>query len=146
MFRKFYLLIMKTSKELKSEYNIFIKNIADYLNKLKYLMGLKEITYSFSEIDNVRDFYELNYKDPNKLGVTYDEFVTLFYAYVGEAFMFYHKGNWELSKMKNDEAYGTPIVLNWGNDGEPHARISPLVWKILIERGKFRGLLSEVIL
>jgi hypothetical protein len=47
--------------------------------------------------------------------------------------------------MKNDEAYGTPIILNWGNDGEPHGRISLWVWKTLIERGQFRETISEKI-
>jgi hypothetical protein len=136
---------MKTAKELKTDYDFFITNIPNYLDKLKQLMSLQVITYSFEEIDSVKDFYEANYKCPDKLGITYDELVYLFYAYVGEAFMHYCKGNWELSKMKNDEAYGTPIILNWGNDGEPHGRISLLVWKILIERGKFRETISEKI-
>jgi hypothetical protein len=136
---------MKTAKELKAEYTTFIENIPNYLENLKQLMKLENTTYSFTEIDKLRLFYENNYKTPEQLGVAYDELVNLFYAYVGEAFMFYHGGNWELSKMKNDEAYGTPIILNWGNDGEPHGRISPWVWKTLIERGKFRGELSDVI-
>lgn len=137
--------MMKTAKELKEVYNAFVDNIPNHLVKLKQLMKLEKITYSFTEIDELRLFYENNYKTPEQLGIAYEEFVHLFYAYVGEAFMSYHGGNWELSKMKNDEAYGTPIILNWGNDGEPHARISPWVWKTLIERGKFRGKLSEVI-
>jgi hypothetical protein len=136
---------MKTAKELKADYDFFIANIPNYIDKLKLLMGLQVITYSFEEIDALRGFYETYYKAPENISVTYHELVHFFYAYVGEAFMFHHGGNWELSRMKNDEAYGTPIILNWGNDGEAHARISPWVWKTLIERGKFRGLLSEVI-
>lgn len=107
--------------------------------------GTSETLAPDGEIDSVRAFYETNYKLPERLEVSYDELVHLFYAYVGEAFIFRHGGNWELSKMKNDEAYGTPIILNWGKDGEPHARISPWVWKTRIERGNFRGALSEVI-
>lgn len=138
--------MMKTTvKQLKVEYLNFIENIPKYHEKLKQLIGLENLTYSFEEIDRLRLFYEENYKRPDKVGVTYDELVNIFYAYVGEAFMFYHGGSWELSKMKNDEAYGTPIILNWGKDGYPHARISPWVWKTLIEREKFRGELSEVI-
>jgi hypothetical protein len=136
---------MKTAMELKAEYDFFITTIPNYLDKLKKLMGLPIFTYSFDEIDSVKDFYETNYQAPGKLGVSYDELVYLFYAYVGEVFISRHGGNWELSKMKNDEAYGTPIILNWGNDGKPHARISPWVWKTRIERGNFRGPLSEVI-
>lgn len=136
---------MKTLKELKEEYQGFVDNIPAYLERIKQLIGLEFITYSFDEIDRVKEFYQSHYKNPEELGITYDELVHLFYAYIGEAFIFYHKGNWELSKMKNDEAYGTPIILNWGDDGESHARISPYVWRILIERNKFRGLLSDTI-
>jgi hypothetical protein len=137
---------MKTAKELKTDYDLFIASIPSYLDKLKQLMGWQAITYSFEEINSIQDFYEAHYKYPEKLGITYDELAYLFYAYVGEAFISLHGGNWKLSKMKNDEAYGTPIILNWGNDGQSHARISPWVWKTRIERGNFRGTLSEVIL
>lgn len=94
---------MKTVKELMADYNFFIASIPNYLDKLSKLMGLQVITYSFEEIDHVRVFYETNYKFPEKLGISYDELVYLFYAYIGEAFILRHGGNWELSKMKNDE-------------------------------------------
>ncbi len=136
---------MISAKELKAEYIVFIENIPHHLEKIRQIMNLDKLTYSFVEIDQFKLLYELNYKTPEKLGLTYEDLVSLFYAYIGEAFMFYHGGNWKFSKMKSDEAFGTPIILNWGNDGEPHGRISPWVWKTLIERGNFRGELSGVI-
>ncbi len=135
----------KTLKELKVEFSHFIENINANLNRAKEMLKVNEITFSYDEIDNLKDLYENNYQNPEKINSSYEELADIFHAYVGEAFMFYNGGNWELAKYKKDEAYGTPIILNWGKDGFSHASISPYIWRILIERKLFRGTMSEKI-
>ncbi len=132
-------------KTIKSKYKVFSESISDNLQKAKRLLNVSELTFSYPEVDTIKDIYEQNYKAPEKLNLTYDELSEIFYTYIGEAFMHYNGGNWELSTVKADDAYGTPIVLNWGKDGFDHCRISPYVWKIRIERGKLREPISEKI-
>ena len=127
------------------EYKVFIENITHYVDRLKAIMDKPSLSYSFEHIDEVQKFYAVNYNSPENFGVTYDELTYSFYAYVGEAFIHHHGGNWELSTFKNDDAFGTPIIVNWGPKDYPWTRISPYVWKTLIEREVFRGNLSEAI-
>jgi hypothetical protein len=136
---------MKTTKELKADYQTFIDGIPDYLETAERLLGLDEITFSYEEIDSFRSFYASNFDKAEKHGLTRDELGTVFCAYVGEAFIHHCRGNWEISKLKSDEACGTPIILNWGFTGKPRARISPTIWRTLIEKGKFKETLSSVI-
>ncbi len=132
-------------KEIKSKYKVFSENITDNLQKAKRLLSVSELTFSYPEVDKIKDIYEQNYKTPEKLNLSYDELSEVFYTYVGEAFMSYNGGNWELSTVKADDAFGTPIILNWGKDNFDHCSISPYVWKVRIERGKLREPISEKI-
>ena len=136
---------MKTTKEIKADYLAFIDGIPDHLETMERLMELSETTYSYEEIDSVRDFYAANFKSPEKKGVSRDELSAAFCAYAGEAFMHHCRGDWDLSKLKSDEAYGSAIILGWGKAGKPHARISPSVWKSQIEKGQLREKLSDAI-
>lgn len=133
----------KNLKELKLEFQTFLTNIRYNLDIISDLLEIENITFSFDEIDRVKRLFESNYIKPEIIGLNYNELTNAFYSYVGEAFIHYHGGNGELSTMKNDEAYGTPIIVNWGGDNYPWVRISPWVWKTLIEQRKLRGKLSE---
>ncbi|MFA6508655.1 MAG: hypothetical protein WCT14_21325 [Treponemataceae bacterium] len=137
---------MKTIKEQKTDFQDFIDGIPDYLETIERLLNVTDLTFSSEEIDSVRVFYETAWKDPVKLGLSKEELAQAFCAYAGEAFIHHCRGNWELSKLKTDEAYGTPIILNWSNAGKPTARISPWVWRKLIERGQLREKLSDKVL
>lgn len=135
----------KSLREYRREFEVFTKNIPRNLEVAKGFLDIEELTYSYAEIDDVKALYESNYKSPEKLGLTYDELTGVFDAYIGEAFKHYNGGDWELCTLKKDDAYGKPIILNWGKDDFPHARISTYVWRVRIERGKFRESISEKI-
>jgi hypothetical protein len=124
---------MKGLKEIKVEYQVFLNQLPEYLNWVSSHITKAPIIFSLDEIEKVHLHYEYNIantKDKEYLK-------QVFIAYMGEAFIKYFGGNWELSTLKKDEAYGTPIILNWGNDGESHVRISPFVWtEIIRKRGK----------
>ena len=134
---------MKNPKELKKAYNKFIDDIPELLGYVSNKILQREITFSLDELEEVQKYYEENWKDFDKT-----ELLRLaFYAYMGEAFIKYFGGNWDLSKLKVDEAYGTPIIVNWGPEDYlgpgtgkyPWISISPFVWtEIIRKRGEMR--------
>lgn len=137
---------MKTNKEQKADYQAFLDGIPERLETIERILDLSDLEFTAEEIDEVRTLYETNWKTPAVLGLTGEEFAAAFCAYAGEAFMHHRRGGWELSKLKTDEACGTPVILNWSNGGKPTARISPWQWRKQIEQGKFRQKLSDAIL
>jgi hypothetical protein len=137
--------MQKNLRELRIDYEAFISNVPSHLAKLKVLLERTELNFSLEEIDQVQVFYTANFKSSEKIGITYEELGQIFFAYAGQAFIHHHGGNWELSTLKNDDAYGTPIIINWGPKGYPWVSISPYVWKVRMERETFRGKLSEAI-
>ncbi|MAN26758.1 MULTISPECIES: hypothetical protein [Mesonia] len=118
-------------KEFKKNYIEFLENLPKYLKKAKELLKKEYIDYSYDEIEEFIKLYAENYKNPN--GISYYELSNVLYAYLGTAFVNYQGGNWELSEVKTDEAYGTPTIVNWGGKDYPWTRCSPFVWKLIIE-------------
>ena len=121
-------------KELKKEYLEFLENISDYLRKAKVILNKDCLDYSYEEIETYIKIYYNNYKNSERIGLTYKELSNILYAYFGTAFVNYNGGKWELNDVKTDEAYGTPTIVNWGGKEYPWIRISPYVWKVIIER------------
>ena len=121
-------------KELKKEYLEFLENVPSYLKKTKELLNKKYLDYSAEEVDFFVNLYLKHYKNPTEINLTYKELTNLLYAYLGTAFVNYNGGKWELNDVKTDEAYGTPTIVNWGGKDYPWSRISPDVWKFIIER------------
>lgn len=121
---------MNGLKEIKADYQLFLKTVPEYLNWATVHITKAPISFSIAEIEKVHLYYE------NNITAIEDKehMKQVFIAYMGEAFIKYFGGNWELSTLKKDEAYGTPIILNWGNDGEPHGRLSPFVWTEIIRK------------
>lgn len=121
---------MKGLKEIKADYQLFLNSIPEYLNWATAYITKTPISFSIAEIEKVHLYYENNITTIEDK----EHIKQVFIAYMGEAFIKYFGGNWELSTLKKDEAYGTPIILNWGNDGEPHGRLSPFVWTEIIRK------------
>ena len=44
-----------------------------------------------------------------------------------------------MNDVKADQAFGTPTIINWGGKDYPWSRVSPKVWKVIIERDKTLG-------
>ena len=132
---------MKGLKEIKAEYQLFLTQVPEYLDWASVNIVKAPVIFSLDEIEKAHLFYEnniLSTTDPDYLK-------RVFIAYMGEAFIKYFGGNWELSTLKKDEAYGTPIILNWGNDNEPHGRLSPFVWtEIIRKRGKMDRTIRQI--
>lgn len=125
----------KTLRELKKDYEEFITNIPDYLDKIKLILNVEKLSFDFDEIGRVYDIYRHYFNTPETLQLTYFELEQVLYAYFGEAFKHHQGGEWSLSTTKSDEAYGSPIIINWGGEDYPWSRISPKVWKIRLEKG-----------
>jgi hypothetical protein len=132
---------MKGLKEIKADYQVFLSQMAEYLEWASANITKTPITYTLDEIEKVHLYYENNIAN-----IEDKEYLRqVFIAYMGEAFIKYFGGNWELSTLKKDEAYGTPIILNWGNDNEPHVSISPFVWtEIIRKHGKMNRTVRQI--
>jgi len=126
-------------RELKKEYLFFLENISTYLKRTKEILSKNYLDYSYKEIEVFIEVYVNNYKNPEKIDLSYKELSNILYAYLGTAFVNYQGGKWELNDIKTDEAYGTPTIVNWGGKDYPWSRISPKVWRVIIERDKTLG-------
>jgi hypothetical protein len=132
---------MKGLKEIKADYQVFLSQMPEYLEWASANITKTPITYSLDEIEIVHLYYEDNFTNAEDK----EYLKQVFIAYMGEAFIEYFGGNWELSTLKKDEAYGTPIILNWGNNKEPHVSISPFVWtEIIRKRGKMDRTIRQI--
>jgi len=129
----------------QKEFGNFKSKIPEFIALLCEKMSLKGPSFSYEEIDMVQNFYQRSYKNTEKIDLTTQQLDECFYAYFGEAFIHYNLGEWELCTTKNDEAFGTPIILNWGKDNFPHSSISPYIWKEYIIRGLMDEPISEII-
>lgn len=141
---------MKTLKELKVEYESFIRSIPDLLNLVEQNILNAKVSFSLDEIEKVQKYYEANHLNPD---IDLENLKKCFYAYVGEAFINYFGGNWDLSVLKKDEAYGTPTIVNWGPDDYlgpgtgkyPWSSISPFVWtEIIRKRGRMDRTIRQI--
>lgn len=119
-------------KELKQDYLEFLESTPRYLNKAKELLNKDCLNYTYYEIEEFVKFYADNYKKSDS--TSYKELIKILYTYLGTAFVNYQGGNWELNTTKTDKAYGTPTIVNWGGEDYPWSRISPKIWKTIIER------------
>ncbi|WP_113637138.1 hypothetical protein [Nubsella zeaxanthinifaciens] len=121
---------MKGLKEIKTNYQDFQNKLPEYLDWVAENIVKSSLTFTLDEIEKVHLYYENNIVK----AIDQEYLKQVFIAYMGEAFIKYFGGNWELSTLKKDEAYGTPIINNWGNDGEAHVTISPFVWTEIIRK------------
>lgn len=131
----------------KSEYGIFISSVDELIDAVRKLISF---TGSNDELlsDNIAMqkfidmYFETSTQNPNKIS----EMRLPLYALMGQAIIFWIGGEWKLCTLKKDEAYETPIILGWGDNGN-RPRISPKVWEIIMmednDREMFINLLES---
>jgi hypothetical protein len=124
---------MKSIKEIKEAHQLFIDNIPSYLSKLKEILQIYPLTYELDELDCVQHFYESNYKNPEKSGLTKFELDAIFEAYFGTAFQWHFGGKWELETSKSAEAYGLSCIVEYGGKGNVWVAIPIWNWHYIIE-------------
>ncbi len=130
----------------KVKYNQFIGNISNQLHSICNILNVNELVFDATEIDSIRNYFENIFNNPIGKTEELTEYKNLFCTYSGSAFIHHNGGNWELSKLKKDPSYGTPIITNYGSPGSTWVRISPRDWIWRLEKNKFRGKLSEFII
>lgn len=101
-----------------------------------------KISFAYEEIDCIEDFYKKWLQYPNILKEKVD-LKELAIIYFGEAFIFHAGGNWKISNVKREPAYGKPIILNWGT--KDHVRVAPHEWLSQIEQGSLYDRISAII-
>lgn len=134
----------KRLKELKTEFAEFVDQIPEYLKRLNDLLQVN-LGFEYEDIDKVQQFYSINFSNPEKYGINIETLNKYFYAFMGEAFMHYNAGRWDLCVSKKDKAYGTPIILDWHFQGNKGVSISPYIWKEYIVRGLMDEPISKII-
>jgi hypothetical protein len=130
-------------KEIKANFALFTNEIEKNLEKLNEVTGV-QLTFSFEDIDKVHSFYESNFGNPEKLGITIEALNNCFYSFMGEAFKHHLGGYWSLVINKNDKAYGTPVILGWRHKGKGGVAIRPFIWKEYIVRGLMKEPISKM--
>lgn len=137
---------------MKTNYLNFKDEIPTLLKELQYLIQKSNIyrdlvlSYDFSVFDKVESFYLDVIDGKETIHIPQEEFKAMFYAYIGETFRHHLGGEWVICSVKNDDAFGTPIILNWGKKGSDHVSISPYVWEIILVRDREKGDISQRIL
>lgn len=131
----------KKIKDLKKDFAQFVEQIPEYLNLLNEKVG-EELSFVLEDIDKVENFYEKNFLNPEKIGLDIETLNNMFYAFIGEAFIYYNGGKWILSDLKRDRAYGTPLITESRNT---KFRTSPYIWKEYIVRDLEREPISKII-
>lgn len=139
LFKNYYLLIMK-----KNHFKYFIDTIDEKLNFLSHQLKLEKIDFEFSTIDKVENLYREIIENKSKIQIPFEEFELIIYTYIGESIINYVYGNWVLCSAKKDEAFETPIIVNWANNPK-NMRISPFIWCELIKLKKMDIKISELI-
>jgi len=128
----------------KNDFKYFLDTIDEKLSFLSEILNLEKIDFEFSTIDKVENLYREVIKDKSKLKISFEKFELIIYAYIGEAIISYVSGNWVLCSAKKDDAFETPIIVNWANNPK-NISISPFVWCELIKLGKMNIKISELI-
>lgn len=125
------------------DYTNFIDNIEIYILELCSSIGVDRFTYSYDEIDTIQDYFDQKYQD--SVNENEERLSYYFAAYFGEAFRFYNGGRWTICDFKKDEAYKTPIIIDWGSDNFPHVSISVYVWEEYLKRGLMDEKFTDII-
>jgi hypothetical protein len=98
-------------------------------NKNEYIRIIKEIY----DVDFSKDFSLKQLEDLEKILIEKRDTINRDSLYplcfiIGEIIIQELGGNWTIGTIKKDSAYNLPIILNWGNDGRDHIRLSPIEW------------------
>jgi hypothetical protein len=128
----------------KNDFKYFLETIDEKLILLSELLNLEKIDFEFSTVDKVENLYREILSNKSRIEISLEEFELLVYAYIGEAVKHYVNGNWILCSTKKDDAFETPIIVNWANNPK-NISISPFVWCELIKLGKMDIKISELI-
>lgn len=141
---------MKSIKEIKEEYKHFVESIPELLKQVEEEILKEKINFHIDEIEKIQIYYEENFR---KKEIDLQNLNNCFYAYMGEAFIKHFGGNWQLCTLKNDEAYGKPVIVGWGPEDYlgpgtgkyPWIRISPFIWtEIIRERGTMSRSIRQI--
>lgn len=128
---------------MKKEAQAFISEVPTMLQALKQSMAqsasyaVEELTYDYDTINKVEAYYLDVVDGKERSSLPADKLKNAFCAYLGEAVKHHLGGEWEIGKVKSDEAYGTPIILGWGKGDHP--RIGPEIWEIILLRDREKG-------
>jgi hypothetical protein len=118
-----------SKSEVRKIYNDFIENYELRLEKARELLGVAKLTYSFDELKEFGKFYYENYKNPDKVNLTYDELLDIFCTFTGDVFVFYFGGVHTFNFKRSDASYGFTDIMDWGPSKKNlAAAICPLDW------------------
>ena len=136
---------MNTIKDLRINHQN-LKNSIEHNNiLLRSLLGMDKFNYDNLEINNIENFYVLNFQCPEESNLTIEKFRSCFFAYCCTAFIKSNGGELILDENKRSISFGKSIIINYGGVGYPWVGISIDAWIKRLEESRFKGRLCEVI-
>lgn len=129
-----------TRKQI-AEYESFILNVPNRLEKAKLLLYRFQLNYDSEEFERMKELYVENFKSPIKLNLTGEELAFVFWTYVGEYFVFQKNGKWIIEDDNAYETYGKPMIRYEDSDNKGcWNHLCPWVWQVRLENWGLDGL------
>ena len=133
----------KKLSEIKRDFKNFIDSIPEYMRILKNILKLDTLKFSLEEIEMVEQFYTKHHKKPEKVELTKVEIDTICTAYLGEAFLWYFGGEWDLETSKAGD-FGAFQIVRHGGEGYHWVALTPKNWLFFIETKQSERPLSNI--
>ncbi|MDX2001557.1 MAG: hypothetical protein SFW35_03950 [Chitinophagales bacterium] len=131
-------------KTIKEEYAWFKANEQHLLSLAAKMLNKSKLNFSLQEIDDFGEAIEKAYNEQMLFQEIDMNFLpAIFIAYYGNAFMHYFGGKWYFSTKKVEHGYGSPMLIEYGNQ-RSWAAIPPYDYYIRVIKGSF-GKLSRLI-
>jgi hypothetical protein len=126
------------TRKMRKQYEEFLVEIPMLLEDLQELLdksqAYKQVKVAFDDesLDQIESFYLDVLAGKEKISISLARMNRIIIAYFGEALIERAGGRWDLNDVEGDPAFGTPVVVDWG-EGEVVA-FSPVQRReILIE-------------
>lgn len=123
--------MVTVSQKMKDDYEEFLVEIDLLLEDLQTLLSqsrnYKDVTvgYDSDTLDRIELFYLDALSGKERVAVSLERLGRILIAFFGESLIQRVRGEWALNEMKDDPAFGTPVIVNWAQGGGG-VRFSPV--------------------
>ena len=142
---------MRNKKKIQDDFDTFEVEIPLLLEDLSALIcqikntSLNIFDFSFENINLIEQFYLDILNKKIKSDISQDRLDRIFIAYLGESFRAHLGGQWTLELDKSSEAYGTPVISQWGDVPDKHINYCPIIIREWFKQEKGQGELQKTI-
>jgi hypothetical protein len=126
------------NKEQENLLNNFLLKKVEYQSKLEeYISRQKNIPelklrFDIESVEILEQFYYDSVKNKKYPANILDYLQQCVWMFLGEMVISKLGGGWEICDLRQDSAYNTPIINNWGDQTKDHVTISPKDWETIM--------------